>query len=207
MKKYRYEIVLGCLFIINTILVVTNNIGFFFFFLYSFLISFKNNFTDALFITLTEFGNAYIIILVIIGLLILFDKKNQIYLALETISIMGINQIIKRIICRPRPSHLRLINQGGYAYPSGHAMISIAIYGYFIYYSKKYIKNKNLKNVLIIILYLLIIGIGLSRIYVGVHYPSDIVGGYLIGLCIQSLVIKLANKHFRGNENDKISSK
>ena len=207
MKKYRYEIILGILFILNTILVITNNISIFDKTIYKFIIGFRNDFTDAIFITLTQFGNTYIIIMVIIGLLILFDKKNQIYLAIETISIMGINQLLKRIIRRIRPNHLRLITQGGYSYPSGHAMISVAVYGYFLYYVKKNIKNKKLKNILIILLYALIIGIGLSRIYVGVHYPSDILGGYLIGLCIQSLVIKLADKYFRGNKNDKISSK
>ena len=207
MKKYRYEIILGIFFILNTILVITNIISTFDNAIYKFIISFRNDFTDAIFITLTQFGNTYIIIMVIIGLLILFDKKNQIYLAIETISIMGINQLLKRIIRRIRPNHLRLITQGGYSYPSGHAMISVAVYGYFLYYVKKNIKNKKLKNILIILLYALIIGIGLSRIYVGVHYPSDILGGYLIGLCIQSLVIKLADKHFRGNKNDKISSK
>ena len=190
MKKYRYEIILGILFILNTILVITNNISIFDKTIYKFIIGFRNDFTDAIFITLTQFGNTYIIIMVIIGLLILFDKKNQIYLAIETISIMGINQLLKRIIRRIRPNHLRLITQGGYSYPSGHAMISVAVYGYFLYYVKKNIKNKKLKNILIILLYALIIGIGLSRIYVGVHYPSDILGGYLIGLCIQSLVIK-----------------
>ena len=207
MKKYRYEIILGILFILNTILVITNNISIFDKTIYKFIIGFRNDFTDAIFITLTQFGNTYIIIMVIIGLLILFDKKNQIYLAIETISIMGINQLLKRIIRRIRPNHLRLITQGGYSYPSGHAMISVAVYGYFLYYVKKNIKNKKLKNILIILLYALIIGIGLSRIYVGVHYPSDILGGYLIGLCIQSLVIKLADKYFRGNKNDKVSSK
>ena len=207
MKKYRYEIILGILFILNTILVITNNISIFDKTIYKFIIGFRNDFTDAIFITLTQFGNTYIIIMVIIGLLILFDKKNQIYLAIETISILGINQLLKRIIRRIRPNHLRLITQGGYSYPSGHAMISVAVYGYFLYYVKKNIKNKKLKNILIILLYALIIGIGLSRIYVGVHYPSDILGGYLIGLCIQSLVIKLADKYFRGNKNDKVSSK
>ena len=207
MKKYRYEIILGIFFILNTVLVITNNISIFDKTIYKFIIGFRNDFTDAIFITLTQFGNTYIIIMVIIGLLILFDKKNQIYLAIETISIMGINQLLKRIIRRIRPNHLRLITQGGYSYPSGHAMISVAIYGYFLYYIKKNIKNKKLKNILIILLYALIIGIGLSRIYVGVHYPSDILGGYLIGLCIQSLVIKLADKYFRGNKNDKVSSK
>ena len=96
MKKYRYEIILGILFILNTILVITNNISTFDNAIYRFIIGFRNDFTDAIFITLTQFGNTYIIIMVIIGLLILFDKKNQIYLAIETIS-MWHNQFLSFI--------------------------------------------------------------------------------------------------------------
>jgi len=85
-------------------------------------------------------------------------------------------------------------------------MISIAIYGVLIYIIYKNIKNKFIKTILIIILTILVLLIGISRIYLGVHYPTDILGGYLIALPIVILIIGLLNDHFRGNINDKDSS-
>ena len=98
---------------------------------------------------------------------------------------------------RPRPDHLRLIKQNGYSYPSGHSMISIAVYGFLIYYVYHKVKNKALKIALIILLSLLIILIGISRIYVGVHYPSDVLGGYTLSLLIIIVVILGVDKYVK----------
>ena len=93
-----------------------------------------------------------------------------------------INFIVKNIIQRPRPIGHRLINETGYSMPSGHSMVSMAFYGYLIYLIYKYVKNKNLKISLIVFLCLLIILVGLSRIYLGVHYTTDVLAGYLLGI-------------------------
>ena len=74
-------------------------------------------------------------------------------------------------------------------------MISIALYGFLIYYVLKHIENIYLKVILVILLTLLIISIGLSRIYLGVHYPSDVLGGYLLSLIVLILVIKGVEKY------------
>ena len=86
-------------------------------------------------------------------------------------------------------------------------MVSIALYGILIYIVNKNIKNKTLKIILISLLSLLILFIGLSRIYVGVHYPSDVLSGYILATVITILVIDYYNTHFRGNKNDKNGSK
>ena len=82
-------------------------------------------------------------------------------------------------------------------------MISIGIYGLLIYIVCRYIKNKFIKIVLTMLLFILIILIGISRVYLGVHNPSDIIGGYLMALVILLLVNTLLSNHFRGNKNDK----
>jgi undecaprenyl-diphosphatase len=148
---------------------------------------------------ITKFGNTMTILIVVIILMIILNKKEGIMLGISTVDTVLINQIIKYIIRRPRPSHLRLIKQGGYSFPSGHAMISIAVYGFLIYIINKKIENKKLKIILTVLLTLLIILIGISRIYVGVHYPSDIIAGYSISLAILILNITLCNKYLRGN--------
>ena len=61
-------------------------------------------------------------------------------------------------------------------------MISVVLYGYLIYFISKHINNKIIRRCLISILVFVIISIGISRVYVGVHYISDVFGGYLVGL-------------------------
>jgi len=93
-----------------------------------------------------------------------------------------LNQILKRIVQRPRPTEFRIIDESGYSFPSGHSMVSAAFYGFLIYLIYKNVKNKYLKWALITVLSLLIILIGTSRIYLGVHYTSDVLAGFLIAI-------------------------
>lgn len=95
----------------------------------------------------------------------------------------GLNQILKHIVQRPRPTEYRLIDESGYSFPSGHSMVSAAFYGLLIYIIYKNVKNKYLRNFLIALLVILIASIGISRIYLGVHYTSDVLAGFLISIC------------------------
>ena len=82
-------------------------------------------------------------------------------------------------------------------------MISICLYGLLIYLVNKKIKNKILRVILTILLVMIILGIGISRIYVGVHYPSDVLGGYLLSLAILIFTLTTVNKYYRGNKYEK----
>ena len=103
------------------------------------------------------------------------------------------NQLFKFILQRPRPSNYNIITEKGYSFPSGHSMVSMAFYGYIIYLVYKYIKNKYLKWIIISILSLLIISIGISRIYLGVHYTSDVLAGFLISISYLVIYINLTS--------------
>ena len=94
------------------------------------------------------------------------------------------NKIVKHIIRRSRPDVLKLIKQGGFSFPSGHSMIAVCMYGYLIYMVNKKFTNKYLKFISIFMLVVLIISIGLSRVYVGVHYISDVIAGYILALIL-----------------------
>lgn len=205
-KKYFWEIILILLFTVNTILVCTNQIKIVDDTIYHFIFQFRNKILDSYLIHITKLGNVITIIGIMIALLILLPKKEKVLTSKVTISTVIINNIIKYIIRRPRPNHIRLIKQGGYSYPSGHTMISIAVYGLLIYliYHKNW--NQWLKRFLIGILIIIIISIGISRIYVGVHYPSDIIGGYILALLIEMIIIKRENKYLGGKLNDQDDS-
>lgn len=144
---------------------------------------------------ITWFGGALSLISITILLLILIkNKKIGLLIGINLILITILNQALKFIIKRPRPIDHRIIEETGFSFPSGHSMASMAFYGFMIYLIYKYTKNKYLKIVLISILSLLILMIGISRIYLGVHYTSDVLGGFLISFAYLIIYIKLTNK-------------
>lgn len=85
---------------------------------------------------------------------------------------------LKLIFSRERPDILRLIPINGYSFPSGHSIISVAFYGYLTTY---FVEHNYFKKIIFIFCGLFILGIGFSRIYLGVHYFSDVLAGYSLG--------------------------
>ena len=187
------------MFIIILILILTGNIKVFDNTIYTFIISFRCNSLDNFFKAITIFGNIFPVILIVIIIFFKLTKSDKILLIENTLLTVVINQLIKYIIKRPRPDHLRLIRQGGYSFPSGHSMIAVALYGFLIYIINRNIKDKKLRLFFNIFFIFLIISIGISRIYLGVHYPSDVLGEYFLSIIILIFNIKFYNKYFRGN--------
>ena len=156
---------------------------------------FKFNVSTPIAKFMTNFGGAiFVISLTTILFFVIKDKKIGISIITNLGIVTILNQIIKFIMQRPRPTEFRIIEETGYSFPSGHSMISMAFYGYLIYLIYKYINNKHLKRTLIIILSVLICIIGVSRIYLGVHYTSDVLGGFLISFAYLIIYIELVNK-------------
>ena len=144
---------------------------------------------------ITNFGGAIFLVIATITLFIVIKNKKIGISILSNVAIVTVlNQLIKRILQRPRPTEYRIIEETGYSFPSGHSMISMAFYGYLIYLIYKYVKNKYIKWISIILLSLLICLIGISRIYLGVHYTSDVLGGFLISISYLIIYISAANK-------------
>ena len=148
---------------------------------------FKFNVSTPIAKFMTNFGGAiFVISLTTILFFVIKDKKIGISIITNLGIVTILNQIIKFIMQRPRPTE--------YRFPSGHSMVTLAFYGYLIYLIYKYINNKHLKRTLIIILSVLICIIGVSRIYLGVHYTSDVLGGFLISFAYLIIYIELVNK-------------
>ena len=141
---------------------------------------------------ITNFGGAIFLSIATV-MLFLFIKNKKIGLSIisNIVIITVLNQLLKRILQRPRPTEFRIVEETGYSFPSGHSMVSMAFYGYLIYLIYRYIKNKYVKWTLITILSILICLIGISRIYLGVHYTSDVLGGFL--LSISYLVVYISS--------------
>ena len=145
---------------------------------------------------ITQFGGAiFLITLSIILLIVIKNKKIGILIWINLAISTIINQILKNIIQRPRPTEFRIINENGYSFPSGHSMASAAFYGFLIYLIYKKVKNKYLKWTLISLLSILIILIGASRVYLGVHYTSDVIAGILISTSYLIMFISIIKKY------------
>ena len=153
---------------------------------------------------ITWFGSPICLILITILLFVLIkNKKIGLLITINLVAITILNQLLKFILQRPRPEEFKVINETGYSFPSGHSMISAAVYGLLIYLIYKNIKNKHTKNVLIIILSLLIIMIGISRIYLGVHYTSDVLAGFLLSISYLIFYINITQKMIdKNNEKE-----
>ena len=132
---------------------------------------------------ITNLSSAYVLIAISLGTLIfLKNKKIGMCTTSNLVITTLLNQLLKYIIQRPRPEGYRLIAESGYSFPSGHSMVSMAFYGLIIYLIWKMVKNKKIKYISCGILTLLIPLIGFSRIYLGVHYASDVIGGFAISI-------------------------
>lgn len=137
---------------------------------------------------ITTIGSAYVIIPVCIILIIIFRKSiEKILIPLNLVITFVANQLLKRIIARPRPNLYRLVEETGFSFPSGHSMISMAFYGFIIYLIYRKVKNLYIKWTLCITLSILIVLIGITRIYLGVHYASDVIAGFFISIAYLTL--------------------
>ena len=202
MKKFRIIIVCLCLLLFSVILFnvckygvldIDNNV-------YNFISkNIMNDTLSSILKCLTHLGGVAFIVL--LGVLcFMFCKKNRWFITFDLVGCTVINQTIKHIVRRPIPNVLRLVSESGYSFPSGHSMISVAFYGLVIYFVYKNINNKYLKWALISLLSLLILTIGFSRIYVGVHYFTDVVGGFFLALAYLIVYIYIYNKKVIKNE-------
>lgn len=144
---------------------------------------------------ITWFGGATALIIMTALLLIgIKNKKIGLSILFNLAMVTILNQALKFILQRPRPTDYRIINESGYSFPSGHSMISMAFYGYLIYLIYKHVDHSYLRRTLISILTLLILWIGVSRIYLGVHYVSDVIAGFVISIAYLILLIDIISK-------------
>ena len=144
---------------------------------------------------ITNFGGAVFLIATAVLLLILIkNKKIGVSICINLVLITALNQLLKQILQRPRPTEYRIIEESGYSFPSGHAMNGIVFYGFLVYLLYKMIKNKPLKYSLMILINIVVFLVGLSRIYLGVHYTSDVIAGYLFGFAYLIISISLLRK-------------
>ena len=141
---------------------------------------------NKLMLFITYLGEGPIVILgaFFIAILFFIFKKKNYSIALIVSVLFGqiFVLVLKNIIQRPRPLPLNaLIPESSFSFPSGHAFVALSFYGLVSYFLFRESKNKLQKTLSILLGILLILGIGFSRIYLGVHWPSDVLASYAAG--------------------------
>lgn len=151
----------------------------------------------AFFTAVTYMGNWQTITSLCLLFLLLPRTKFRIGIPLSAAAILAslIQKALKISFHRARPDlTLHLISQGGYSFPSGHSFTVLIFYGMLIWLCRKHMKNKSSANAVTVLLVCLIATIGFSRIYLGVHFPTDVLGGWSLGLCV--LMVLLSGYEF-----------
>lgn len=131
-----------------------------------------------------------------IGIVIIYTfikKKHYIskVLLANTLGSWILNYILKWVFQRTRPFDYALVTQGGLSYPSGHSMVTMSMYLAIAYLLSRKVDNPIKKRNIYIIVSIIIILMGISRMYLGVHWPTDIIGGYIMGYLFFNSTIKL----------------
>ena len=179
------------LFIIITYFIFSDKINYLDDLVHSYILGIRNDNLTSILLTITNISSAYaLIVLSILLLIIIKDKKIPLLISLNLICSYVLNILAKEIFTRPRPEGINLIEESGFSYPSGHSMVSMAYYGFIAYLIYKRQTNKLIKSIIIISLLIVILLVGFSRIYLGVHYLSDVIGGFLLSIFYLMIFIK-----------------
>jgi membrane-associated phospholipid phosphatase len=144
---------------------------------------FRNSFLDVFFELFTMFGEELLVIAVLGGIYWTISKKKGELLGITVFISLGVNSFIKMIFMRPRPfmvddtiTNLRPETSGGYSFPSGHTQSASTLF-FGVY---QFFKNR----VLLVLAIVITVMVALSRVYIGVHYPTDVIVGALLGFII-----------------------
>jgi undecaprenyl-diphosphatase len=166
---------------------------------FSFLRSYVSETNNTIMLALTFLGTHKFLIpanLLLIAYFLFIRKHKWYSIKVPAIALtsLGLMFGLKYFFGRPRPDVPLLFEAEGLSFPSGHALFSITFYGLLVYLIYKGIKNATLRWSLIIFLVVLILLIGFSRVYLRVHYATDVIAGFAVGFMWLAFAIWLLNR-------------
>lgn len=149
----------------------------------AFVQGFETEFLTAIMKFFSFIGSTVSVIIISIGsalylYYVLRHRRELILLAITMIGSTLLNILLKSIFQRARPEINQIVFEEGFSFPSGHSMAAFSLYGILTFLLWRHIKTRIGRGLLLTINSLMILLIGLSRIYLGVHYPSDVIAAY-----------------------------
>ena len=204
MKKYLNFIISGILVaVLIIIMVLIKNGGIFEFDdgIYNLVTHSTNTFLDNMYHVFTFLGSTIFIIgacLAIFIVSIVMKKKEMGFVIVSSVAISTIvNNVIKLIFRRPRPEVRRLVVEKSFSFPSGHTMAAVTLYGILIFFVMRSKLKKNIKLAISIVLGLLPICVAVSRIYLGAHYASDVIGAAITSTALLLVETYFISKYYK----------
>lgn len=158
--------------------------------------SLRNPGLNTLMETLTLLGNWQTITILCLLLLAYPQYRFDYGIPVSAVAVVSVavNKLIKITIARPRPEDVaHLIDESGFSFASGHSASTMAVFLLLIYLIVRNGERGRKPKVLIWVLALAIPVVGFSRIYLGVHYPTDVLGGWLEGIFLVCLTVIVLN--------------
>ncbi|WP_051348441.1 phosphatase PAP2 family protein [Peribacillus kribbensis] len=155
-------------------------------FIQDWLVSWGGSSSEAFFSSVTRLGSREVIgtLSLLFIAFLWFSRKNYLAMAVVVLGVAGGDQLyklVKNLVERDRPSLNAAVDGVGYSFPSGHAAVGFILYflaGYFLF---SYCRTRTAKAILCFAVFIIILLIGMSRVYFNVHYPTDVIGGYALG--------------------------
>ena len=171
------------------------------------VLNYISNHTNALGVKLAIFvsdiGSPLSFLLITICMCLMFWLYKKPYHLIQFLITLATGSLViylmKILIARPRPAEA-LIEVSGYSFPSGHATIATLFCFLIVFAYKNHIKKRLLKFIFVVFFIISALAISFSRIYLSVHYASDVIVGIFIGLLISSISVFIFENFF-GSEN------
>ena len=109
-------------------------------------------------------------------------KDDAVLIAAAALGGVALDEVMKLHFKRIRPEvPWAFVHEHSFSFPSGHSVLAMVMYGVIVYKTQDKLHSRWAMGALIVGAFLLVVGIGVSRVYLGVHYPSDVAGGYFVG--------------------------
>ena len=124
-------------------------------------------------------------------------RQTALFFAATLLTSVIINNLVKYTVQRPRPEFPdmpALEDASWYSFPSGHSMNSLVFYGVLLFLANKSVKNKKLLWTINIIAPIFVLLVGFSRVYLGAHYPADVIAGFLAGAAVLNGAIAIGTR-------------
>ena len=186
-----------CAFLILLLLVVTNSAAGFDDPVREWFYGLRREPLTRIIVPLTNLADHILIIILCLLLLILPQTRIRygVPLSAGALGLTILNSVIKHLVCRPRPEVLHLVEESGFSFSSGHSVTSMFFYGLAICLVWRYFENRKAACFCAALLAVPMLLIGPSRIYLGVHYPTDVLAGWCLGITGIILTLEILD-HF-----------